>query len=386
MYVDVPDPRTTSQNFERKLMGDVARMRGVAGAWAKATWKYSFGSRYSSAIYQLVKGDVDNNWSDGLAEFDSMTSLQKQAWRDAAPYQATFNDPGRVFYALARTIWNWDDARGGHLFEQENPWGGSASSIAAWWTAPLEAYGWTVGDPDGDYYDDRLIQWEYTGAWTAVDDAQALSGTLMKTTEAGASAKINVISKRFRWMYKPLPGGANVEIRLDSGQIGTRDTDYATVYGEWWEDVYREVVPRNFIIKHIGQNGEPFFFDGARPWKFYTWIDRTSSAGAWNTYSTGGPWGSDGYVSAGSGDRAIEFNFVGRWLRLYAKLDNTLGQMRVIIDGESLPGLIDQYRASSGFEYAWIGPFTYGLHRCRLEAAGVGQISFANILVSRKKF
>lgn len=62
------------------------------------------GSSWGTVIYQIIKADIESFWSEALAEWDDFGATNKDAWRAASPYQATFNDVGEIYFGLSRVI------------------------------------------------------------------------------------------------------------------------------------------------------------------------------------------------------------------------------------------------------------------------------------------
>lgn len=384
MYVNATDPRKDNQVFERKLLSDVSRMRGAAGSWAKAAWKYYFGSKYPSVIYQMVKSDVSGYWSDALEIFDLFNVDEQQAWRDAAPYAGTYNDPGRIFFGLATMLYKWNDEREGNFFDELSPNDINSGEVLKWWTDKAELRAWSTSPEDGDFYDDLHEKWVKVGAWTDVVDPYALSRTISETTEVGAYAEITIPSKQFRFYFKKNTDGANIRILWDGGEIGFADSNGTLEHQVGWSDVYREVKEYTFRLIHVGTAGQKMRLDGCKPLRFYTWIDRSLSVGSWESFSTGGPWGSEGYKSTGTGERYFEFNFIGRWFKYWRRVGPTFGPMRILVDGVQFGDTMELYRDVELTEGVAIGPLPAGLHRCRFEAASAGQIGLVKLLVLKK--
>lgn len=133
LYQVPNDPRTDAQLWERRLFSDMSRMRATSGAWVRGALKASLGSRWSSVLLQIIKAKLNPWWDDAVEAWGSFGALNREAWRTAAKYQATFNDPGMIFFALQRTIYQailfysglgWE----GDLFDENE----SADALV-WW-------------------------------------------------------------------------------------------------------------------------------------------------------------------------------------------------------------------------------------------------------------
>lgn len=383
LYTASNDPRTESQLFNRKLLSDVSKMRGAAGTWAKSAWKLTFGSTWSSVIYQMVKGDVDGYWSAAESFFDIQSEEWQQGWRDNAPYQATFNDPGRIFFALAQMLYGWDEDHDGHRFYQPQPDQDAGDGERVWWLATREDYGWQVGISTWKYYDDKAPEFSFVGTWFDDDGPGPYAFTLKGTTVVNSYVEIVVIGKQFDLGYVRDPNGANVEIKMNGSQIGFANTNGSELYGAIWQDVFREVMPRTYWMIHVGNAGQVFKFDFVRLRQIYNWIDLDVVAGSWNPFSISGPWGSDGYESTGSGVRAVEFSFVGSYVFMDYRKTSVYGDMRILIDGEEYK-ILNQYNSSTIIGYnERLGRFPFGLHHCRLDAVSSGQINLISFAVTK---
>lgn len=103
-YVLPVDPRTNEQLFERRLLSDTSKMRTMLNDWGRAAATTVFGVKWATSIYQLLRADENSRWSEAESAWNAMTNPERAAWLAAAPYQATFNDPGKVFYVYALSL------------------------------------------------------------------------------------------------------------------------------------------------------------------------------------------------------------------------------------------------------------------------------------------
>lgn len=369
LYSNATDPRTDSQLFERNLLADVKRMIGSAGTWAKASWKITFGTRWSSVIYQLLKGDVSSYWSESLDLFDAQSGSWQDDWREAAPYQATFNDPGRIFFAMADMLYRWDDDRGGHRFYQPDPAGDEAVDCVAWWISELGDYGWQIAPALGEYILSQDLRWVYVGTWSLV-------GGKMESSTPGDYAEIIVVNSTVQFLFLGGTDGANLEIKMNGSQIGFANTNVGSPGTVYWNDVWRYVSQRTYRVVHAGSAGQKFRNDRLLVSVRYKKIDVDQLIGTWEEYSSGGSWGSEKWKSTGSGTRAIEFNFVGPYLYGFFDRGSPYGQIRVIIDDVEHAIVDLGYVDEDTISYALFGRFRNGLHHCRIEAVTAAQINF----------
>lgn len=384
-YVLAVDPRTVNQQFERKLLSDVSKMRSSAGKWAKAAWKINFGVKASSVIYQLVKGDVLNLWSDGLAAYDGMSSVERADWDAQAPFQVTYNAPGRVFFALAYVLYGYEDTSLEHNFYMPEPRPGQAVALRSWWLADLETYGWQMIADYGGYIGNRDMRWNYVGAWTNLDGYLGVGSVLKETSTPGDYAELVVKNSTMQFQLIGNTDGANIEVRLDGSQIGFANTNRVSSGEVKWNDVVRIVKPRTYRLIHAGTAGQKFRNDRLFYGMDYYKIDVDRMIGSWASYSSGGPWGSDKWKSTGSGTRAIEFNFVGPWLYGFFDRGAEYGPMRVIVDGVENSILDLGFVDENTIARALFGRFRNTLHHCKIEAVGAAQINFFWFRVLKSK-
>lgn len=170
LYTVPTDPRNDAQLQQRYVFADLARMRGTLGTFGRAVARIALGSRWTGVLTQIVKADVSEWWTGALDRWDGFAEISKNAWRNAALNQASYNDVGGMYYACARTL---ADAL---LYYTSDLWGvqawGEADSAAAttWWTRNIANYissvmgnqmtrgtGWTVNG--------GAIQSGASGAW-----------------------------------------------------------------------------------------------------------------------------------------------------------------------------------------------------------------------------
>lgn len=104
LYTLPADPRNDSQLFQRKFLSDVAKMRGFLGETGRAALTAALGTTWATVLFQLIKNDAFSWWSDAETVWEAMNETDKQDWRDAAPYQVTYNDKGWIFFGLCRVM------------------------------------------------------------------------------------------------------------------------------------------------------------------------------------------------------------------------------------------------------------------------------------------
>lgn len=378
LYADAADPRTDSQNFERALFGDLKRLISSAGMWPKSSWRFMFGTRWSSIVYQMARGNVDGYWNFGLSAFDGINLTQKNLWRASAPYQATYNDPGRVWYAYLYMLYQWATSKGINNFKMVNPIGANAASMLVWWQAGLDKYGFQENGEMLGFVPAQLARWKYVGAWSN-------DGMLRMSSTPGDYAEITLVNSQVQFLLYGGTDGANVEVKLNGSQIGFCNTNLGGPGGTEWNDVWRTPATRVYRLYHVGTSGQKIRVDALSYGCSYGRYDLDAMIGGWQSYSSGGPPESEKWKSTGAGARAIEFNFVGAYIYAWFDRGVEYGMMRIIIDGVEY-GTIDLSVVGGGvIPQALFGRFRSGLHRCRIEAVGAAQINFWRFTILRSK-
>lgn len=173
------DPRSDSQLFQRKFLSDVSKMRSYLGVWGKTAMREALGEKWASVLFQLIKTDAFSWWSDAIAEWEGFEEENQQAWRDAAPYQVTYNDQGKVLFCLVRvmvkTIRHYLLPRW-----RTEEWGETESAAAlAWFTAD---YQWALVE-NGAGYTSELIN--LFGTW--VETLWHWNGTQEQIESSGSA-------------------------------------------------------------------------------------------------------------------------------------------------------------------------------------------------------
>lgn len=200
-FYNIPkDPRTDSQIFNRNLLGDVVKMRGCAGTWAKGLWKIAFGKRWATIIYQMVRGDVDGNWSAGIDSWKALSDEQKAVVSGEAPFKVTFNDPGMVWWGLYGMLYRWADVHGMTWWQMPPVIYAGWEEMKAWWMDLKEQAGnWggivsTITVGEGEIF---LI-----GTWNIESDVNAQGGEYAETSEGGAKVQFVALGRWLTIYYK----------------------------------------------------------------------------------------------------------------------------------------------------------------------------------------
>lgn len=207
LYTLPADPRTDEQLFERKIFGDMTRARGYLGTWVKGALAGALGSRWTGNSSQLIKADVDGFYSDAVENWEGFLNAEKDDWRDVAPYEATFNDPGQVFYVLAYCYVKYLYKFAGDYFTGAE-WGASDYDAALTWWNKDRNDALTKGAVEET--DSKI---NYAGSKTTVMDAGANGGQYYKIYQ-GATNKVSYYTygNGFgqRWVKDPTHGEVSV--------------------------------------------------------------------------------------------------------------------------------------------------------------------------------
>lgn len=223
LYSVPTDPRTTAQLQSRRILADLTKMRSHLGTWAKGACKASMGSRWATVIHQLIRIDNESWWSNAMAEWEDFGSGNKDDWRAVAPYQATFNDMGAIFFGLTRVLYYALDHFSGVTWKAEL-WAENESADAlAWWEKTI-VDALTKGN-----YDLSTGNADFVGSWTDRFNINAW-GDYFKRGNSGGSQSISafIYGRFFNAGMFAMPDGGDCEIYLDGQLIDTVSLYYAS--------------------------------------------------------------------------------------------------------------------------------------------------------------
>lgn len=216
LYSIPTDPRSDAQLQNRRFLSDVTKVKKNLGLFAKGACRAVMGASWGTVIYQIIKADIENYWSEALAEWDTFGATNKDAWRLASPYQATFNDVGEIYFGLTRVV-----ARS-LFFYSGSYWGSSlwtetqSAAAAAWWAKDL-----TNVLIKGINFDDHPGI-DYHGGWYRVFDANAYGSYYVKE-DTGASEQLDFYfkGKTFGFYFAKGSGYGGVKITIDGVDVAT---------------------------------------------------------------------------------------------------------------------------------------------------------------------
>lgn len=211
LYTVPNDPRTASQLFERRLFADMGKMRKTMGSWARGAARAALGSSWSTNLLQLIKADDGQRWQDAELMWDEDPQQIHDEWNAVAPFTATFNEPGRVFFLMVRVLMDtlidftglqW----GGYLFGTTD-W----TDALAWWNKDIsDAF-------QGGLLQENAAQAEIVGYWDRFAVSGANGGYIGRNAyEASARWRVYWEGKSATITYwRPTDGWNAVPIYLD---------------------------------------------------------------------------------------------------------------------------------------------------------------------------
>lgn len=162
LYVIPADPRTDAQVDNRNLFRDFAKVRSSLGEWGRGALRAALGAKWASILYQLAKADSFTWWSDSLNQWSGLSPSIRAAWNQVAPYQATFNEPGEVWFRMCRLIANALEQYSGDIWQAGALWLNDSGEALDWWQRDL-----SDALVAGKYDDDHPLI-VYVGTWGKV--------------------------------------------------------------------------------------------------------------------------------------------------------------------------------------------------------------------------
>lgn len=173
-YTLPKDPRSATQIQNRRFLSDFGKMRSMAGDYARAACRSGLGTKWGTIVYQYAKADIDFCWSDAVSEWESFTEPGREEWRAIAPYEATFNDKGLIFFCLLRVVYYTLNDQAFDLFGCE-AWGEFESAAALdWWTKDLSEL------PSKGDLDSIALAMFHGVVGTVVSNASAWAGSYLE--------------------------------------------------------------------------------------------------------------------------------------------------------------------------------------------------------------
>jgi hypothetical protein len=213
-YTVPKDPRSNAQLSSRRYLSDLVKMRGQLGLFAKAACKSVFGTKWATIVYQIARADINSWWSSAVSEWNGFDDVSKEAWRQAAPYQACFNDVGLIFFGLTRVVYHallgyssfsWDSLE----------WGPSESALArAWWNLDM------TNVLNALKIDNAVGGLAYVGSWQRVNAVGAYLGNFEMSASTGeASLGIYVLGSVVDLFFTASPSAGSHHLYREAEPI-----------------------------------------------------------------------------------------------------------------------------------------------------------------------
>lgn len=370
LYMSIDDPRTDTQIFRRKLLGDVTKMRAVMGEYAKRAQGIQFGSKWGAIINQMCMGDVDGLWSTAWGEWDSMSQSQRNYLNDNAPFVATWNMPGRVYWALYQTLYNWNEAHGGNKFHMPLIVASDPDEGWIWWRAKIDKYDLQADADVAEWSDSNDGPFMQNGSWSNWTGTGPRNSTMRIGSTVGGYLEINAKYNHLKLWHGKNTDRGNIQIYYDDAVQATINSNGAESYQNIYDVGYVPVIKQPVRFIHGGPAGKIIDVDGVEVWINYKGEYLELDDEAWTVVNNAGA--VDGYYHFLNtvGFRIYHFNFVGRYAKIYFPMRPEFSTWSFHVDGLQV-GTFNAYSASEvqGASFV-IGPFRKTLHRCEVRAPG----------------
>lgn len=192
LYTVPKDPRSDAQLNQRRFLSDVTKMRSLLGKFGKAAMSAAMGSKWGTIVYQVIKADMGGWWSGALAEWNGFIEINKQAWRDVAPYKACFNDLGMIYFCLTRVLYR--ASLHFSLFDWEmKEWGETESGQAnEWWLLDLTR---VFTATNTDIWVSAL--WAKDASWDDINNVLAHNSWYSQAATSGAFGVFYIKARSF---------------------------------------------------------------------------------------------------------------------------------------------------------------------------------------------
>ncbi len=219
-YVVPRDPRTDAQLDVRKLFHDITKMVKSGNSWARGTWVSLGGPRWFTNLYRDISTDFMGSWTAAQTDWDAMSEGEQTSWNDVAPYQATWNQPGRIFFSVARVVAQLLDASGYPDYELAIADASNSGDVVAWWNRELD------GVLIEGMYDDDQSEFVYSENWEVVEHASAYGGSYHQQSGAGlAKCNFYFTGTGFRAFYKRDVGLGILQLRTEDEHLNVDISD-----------------------------------------------------------------------------------------------------------------------------------------------------------------
>lgn len=380
-YVVPKDPRTDSQLFERRMFSDVKRVIGSLGKWGRSACRLVFGSKWSTIIYEIYKSDMDEGWTLAMDSYSQLSAEQKAEWNEAAPYQATFNEPGRLFFGVGAILFYFLGSR----YFVPSPFNSAPGLLLAWWIAELDELGFQVQTQPGSFYDDRDWRWSYTGNYSTWNGSQPIEGTLIQLNSPGSKGRIRVNASVIKIAYMENSDCGLFTVYVDGVEKLQVDGNGASFEQKVSADILVEGGWHEVEVVHSGGQGQKVNIDGVYGHMFYRSTDSDVIKSGYGIQAPTGGYSYEWIERSGHSYFYCEFLFVGSYLQIGFMKQTSNGAAKVIVDGEVVDQISMFRLGDHEHNEVIIGRFPYGLHVGRIENYGSDKVNFTRVRVLRSK-
>lgn len=362
------DPRTNDQLFRRYLVKDLMKMRGTMGEYARAAMKLWFGSKWIAVVNQMCMGDADGLWSGAWAEWDGMSQDDRDYIDLHAPYLATWNEPGRVWWALYQTLYRWVEANEGNVYHMPAVSAGDIDLGLSWWSASIHDYDLQADVDMAQWWDGMSGVFSRSGTWEEWAGPGPRDGTMLISSTLGNYLEVVKPFNHARVWYGKNDDRGRLGYYYGGVLVGSINVNGPEQY-QFKLDMpllFENQLPLRFV--HRGTAGKKVDVDGVELWTNYKGEYLELEGGGWAKVTAAGAL--DGYYHQldDSVERSFYFNFVGRYAQIYYVGRQEQSTWLIDVDGERVfESSAYYYREEFGLKFT-LGPFRKTLHRCRVTA------------------
>lgn len=240
VYTVPVDPRTNAQIDVRNLFHDVTKILKTLGLFGRGKLSGMVGPRWYTLAYAAITGNGAQLLNEQLAIWDTLTDVERDAWRDVAPYVATYADPGKMFFAVGGALQEWGYAYMVNMLLATYPQNNNAVAYRAAWDMDLSN---VITLSKTDDKDARIYR---TGAWTYITDPLCFGGGYYQTGVWTAGIGMTFLGNRFSLGYVGIPTGGTLILNFYE-------------YGKVLVDQYRSQITRDLVVTkdfpHYGIHG-----------------------------------------------------------------------------------------------------------------------------------
>lgn len=369
-YTLAEDPRTDDQLWRRKLFSDISKMRGSMGEYVKAACRIQFGTKWTSVLGQMCMGNVDGYWATAWDEWDVMTQAQRDYLNENAPYVVTWNEPGRVWWAMYQTLFNWNEDHGGNKFHMPAIQVNDPDAGWGWWLATFDKYDFQVYADVAKWFDSSLAYFGINGSWPVWNGPGPRDNNMRIGSTVNGYLEVQPSFNHCKLWYGKNTDRGNLDIYYNGDVQVTIDCNGAEAYQFKYDVGLTLPASQPLRFYHGGPVGKLVDVDGVELWTNYKGDYCELTGTGWTTVSNAGA--VDGYYHErqGVGEVSYYFNFYGRYAKIYFPKKPIYTNWSFWVDDVYFGG-VNAYSATEvQGQSAVVGPFRKTLHRCEVRAPG----------------